>query len=120
MYPLTQGAPTDAEDPFAPRWRHPCTVLPHRRVGLAEDPECGDGGADRALRPEEESRGREDRPRPRRLLDEQGRPALADREVAAQEARQSNTASVILSRADGEGSLSGRKILRSAQDDNHR
>src|SRR5438552_13258881 len=76
----------NAENSPAPWRRDPCPVLPRRRLRLAEDAERGDGGADRPLRPEEEPGRHQDRPRARRLLGEQGRTALADREVAAQEA----------------------------------
>src|SRR5205823_8017697 len=89
----------NAENSPAPWRRDPCPVLPRRRLRLAEDAESGDGGADRPLRPQEEPGRHQDRPRARRLLGEQGRTALADREVAAQEDE-----SVVLSRVAGEGS----------------
>src|ERR1043165_1810257 len=83
--PIPKTEDLNAEDSPAPWRRDPCPVLPHRRLRLAEDTQRGDGGADRPLRPEEEPRRRQDRPRARRLLGQQGRPALADRQIPPQE-----------------------------------
>ena len=74
------------EDSFAPSGSHARSVLPGRRFGLPQDAVRGHRRADRTLRSEEESGRRQDRPHARRLLGQQGRTALADREVAAQEA----------------------------------
>ena len=76
------------EDSFAPSGSHARSVLSGGRVGLAEDAVRGHARADRSLRPQEEPGRCEDRPHAGRLLGEQGRTALADREVAHQEAAQ--------------------------------